>query len=495
MLCIVHGQSQQSFLLDSLYTVGFSDLGQLKDQIFRRESENYSKDYGISAGVSISNSEFNLEDNGFSTRMRVNMDVLNNGWASNKMEAERKELQKELMALHGDVETLNHNYGIYYDFLIYLFNLEKEPIITELLDVTNELEYNYTNLYYNKLATFEEVIDARSKINRYQSLLIAIHNYNDIVSEIILSNPLPIIEDDLNHIYDIRIDDLKNALARDSIQSMKERLHKAVVLNKYKKNNLPRLQLSTGYRIRDIGLTSGRLFFSLSFTKDLSPNTQKVQDMELQLIEYRNEIETYQKSKELANLYFEYQYKMKQYKTQQYKKYHYDERSRVNRVKNEILDIASGVESLNVTADSLMVELEIVEIRQQMFVKLLQLKQLIYPLNIGDFLKKIPIDDDAPRYAGNRFYLVKDGYEVTASDLHILENNEVQVITTDDILKMRQIVLVPVQDFDNRAELEEWISIKIGKNPQHNFLFTNLEAFKALEIRTLDNPHLTFNHR
>jgi hypothetical protein len=475
--------------------VGFSALGSLKGDILQQESDHLEKDYGLSAGVSVSNSEFNLEDNGFSTRMRVNMDVLNNGWMSNKMEAKRKALQKELMTIHGDIETLNHNFGIYADYLVYLFNKEKEPIITELLDVTNELEYNYTNLYYNKLATFEDVIDARSKINRYQSLLIAVHSYNDIVSELILSHPLPFIEDDLNHIYDIRIEDIKEAIAQDSIQSIKTQLHKAVVMNKYKKNNLPRLQFSTGYRVRDIGLTSGKMFFALSFTKDLSPNKEKVQDMELQLIEYRNEIETYQKSKELVNLYYDYQYKMKQYKTQQYKKYHFDERSRVNRVKNEILDIASGVESLNVTADSLMVELEIVESRQQMFIKLLQLKKLIHPLKLGDFLNRIPILDDAPRYAGNRFYLIKEGYELTAHDLNILENNEVQVITTDDILKMRQIVLVPVQEFDNRAALEEWISIKIDKNPQHNFLFTNLEAFKDLEIRTMDNPHLTFNHR
>jgi hypothetical protein len=488
-------KGQEAFFLDSLYQESISNIGSLKRQILQSDVDYYKGNKGLSAGFSLNNSEFNLEDNGVSSRFRVNMNLLGSGWMSNKIDAERKSMQLQLSELLGDQEDLNHNYGIYYDFIIYLFNQQKEPIIRDLLDVTNELEYQYTNLYYNKLASFEDVIDSRSKIFKYQSVLDAVQNYNDILSEMIVSAQLPVVKDDLKYIYDIEIESLKEAISQDTLLELRVALEKSVVDHQFKKDELPRLQVSTGYRARDLDINRGQMFFTLNFSKDLAPSRSNSKTLHYQLIEGRKEMEVFQKEKEIVNLYYEYQYKLKQYHTELYKKFHYDERSRVNQVKSEILDLEQGVYSLSLTSDSLMVELERVEIRQQLFLKLLKIKRLIYPFEIGPYLRKIPLEDDAPRYVGNRFYLVRDGYALSANDLNILQGNEIEVITTEDILTMREIVLVPIHSFESRVELEEWISLKIEDHPQRNFLFTDLEGFKKLEIKTLDQPSLTFNQR
>ncbi|NNF32762.1 MAG: hypothetical protein HKN68_01550 [Saprospiraceae bacterium] len=488
-------KGQEAFFLDSLYQESLSNLGSLKRQILQSDIDYYKGNRGLSAGISLNNSEFNLEDNGMSSRFRVNMNLLGSGWMSNKIDAERKSMQLELNEMIGDQEDLRHNYGIYYDFIVYLFNHQKEPIIRDLLDVTNELEYQYTNLYYNKLASFEDVIDSRSKIFKYQSVLDGVQNYNDILSEMIVSAQLPVVEDDLKYIYDIDIESLKEAISQDTLMEMRVALEKSVVDHQFKKDELPRLQVSTGYRARDLDINRGQMFFTLNFSKDLAPSRSKSKTLHYQLIEGRKEMEVFHKEKEIVKLYYEYQYKLKQYHTELYKKFHFDERSRVNQVKSEMLDLEQGVYSLDLTADSLIVELERIEIKQHLFTKLLEIKRLIHPLELGQFLKKIPLEDDAPRYVGNRFYLIRDGYALSANDLNILQGNEIEVISTEDILTMREIVLVPVNTFESRVELEEWISIKIEDHPQRNFLFTDLKGFKELEIKTLDQPTLTFNQR
>ncbi len=487
--------SQKAFILDSLYQNRISDVASLKKEILQSDIEYFQKNKGLSAGFSLNNSEFNLEDDGVSSRFRVNMNLLSSGWMSNKLEAERKTLELQLKEILGDQEDLKYNHGVYYDYIVYLFNQQKEPIIRDLLDVTNELEFQYTNLYYNKLADFEDVIDARSRIFRYQSLLDAVKNYNDVVSEIIISSKLPEIEEELDVVYDIDIERLKESLKMDTVVGQRVVLQKSIIDKKYKKRDLPRLQISSGYRVRDLGLNSGRMFLTLNFSKDLAPSRNRTKDLEFQLIEDRKNMEQYQKGKDIAQYYYEYQYRLKQYHTELYKKFHFDERSRINRVKSEMMDLEQGVGSLDVTADSLIVELERIEIRQQLFLKLLQIKKLIYPMDIGPYLKAIPLAEEAPKYVGNRFYLVREGYALTANDLNILEGNEIEIISTEDILTMREIVLVPISTFETRVQLEDWISSKAGDHPNRNFLFTDLESFKELEIKTLDQPSLTHIQR
>ena len=485
-------RTQEKFILDSLYEIGFADLSRLKTGMLQEEIHNLNKDYGLSAGVSVNNYDFDLNDNGFSTRMRLDMKVLGNGWKSNQMKAEENEYKLRLNELKGDREEMNHNYSIYYDYVIYLFNKEKDPQLKELLSMTQELEFELTNLYYNKLAPFEDIISARSTIIKYQSLLNTVNNYNDIFSEIILGYPLPDMPEDLAPIYELNIDKISKAFELDKLQEEKTIIEKSIVNNKHRRLDLPNLSLSGGYRIRNASLDRGKMFFSLNFTKSLAPNKEKAKDMEIELIENRNQLDLYQKEKELINLYYEYQYKLKQYNTLLYKKYYYDERARINKVKKDILKTVDGVLELEESVDSVMVHYEMIEVRQQMFIKLLQIKKLIYPLNIGDYIKPI-INEDEAKFAGNRFHLIQDGHELSQQDLNILESNEIQVITTSEILKMREIVLVPAKDFTNRLELEEWVKAKINTHPERNFLFMDLEEFKNLELRTLDNPVFTLS--
>ncbi len=491
LLGINNLQAQGAFFIDSLYHYDLTGLAHKNEQLYNARVDYLKHNYGLSTGVTINNSEFNLYNNGVSSRIRLDMDVLGSGWLSNKYDKERIQVERAIEELAGNSEELNHNYGLYYDYILFLFNELKQPLIEGLIVQIKDLAFFQTELYYNKIITFDELLETRSDIAKYESLLEAVKNFNKVCASVYFQDGLPRPDDILTVLYHLDIDRLTKELTTDLYSLGKYDLKKDLVENKYRKKSLPRLSISTGFRIRDAGLNSGKMFFGLSFRKDILPSQDRMRDIEIDMVDHQEGVEQQQLQKEIATHYYEYQYKLKQHQTLQYKLYHYQEVARIHRVKNNQTVYLDGVEVKKNSIDSLMVSLEMIDLRQQLMLKILKLKKLIYPRTIGDYLEEV-IDKDIQRYAGNRFYLLKENYLLTAIDLDILESNEIEVINTSDVLEMREIVLVPIVDFNSRLELEKWIEQKISKYPDRNFLFTDLAAFKGLEIKTMEQPALSW---
>ncbi len=483
--------AQGAFFIDSLYHYDLSGLSDKSELLHNAKMDYHTSNYGISAGVSINNSEFNLYSNGVSSRLRVDMDVLGSGWLSNKYDGERIQVERAIDRIAGNSVELNHNYGLYYDYVLYLFNELKQPLVEKLITKIKDLAYFQTELYYNKLVTFDELLDTRSDIARYESLLGAVKNFNKICASNYFQEKLPRSEEILTDIYELDISALREDLSTDLFSIETYELKKELVENKYKKKSLPRLSISTGFRVRDAGLQSGKMFFGLSFRKEITPSHDRIKNIEIDMVDHQKGVEQQQMHKEVAAHYYEYEYKLKQHQTLQYKLYHYQEVARIHRVKNNQAVYLDAIDVKKNSIDSLMVSIESIDLRQQLMLNLLKLKKLIYPMDIGVYLNVVS-EKNVGRYAGNRFYLLKENYLLTAVDLDILESNEIEVINTSDVLTMREIVLVPISDFNSRLELEKWIEDKISKFPNRNFLFTDLTGFKDLEIKTMEQPALSW---
>ena len=487
--------SQSGEFLDSLFKMDMVGHQQANLEFLEAKADWHRKHKGLSAGFSMNNSEFNLEDNGLSTRLRVDMDILKEGLLNHRRKAKQLETEKTIQSLEGDKNLLNHQYGLYYDYIVLLFNRLKKPILTELLGEARDLAYFQAQLYYNKLITFDDLIDSRGDISNAEYLLQAIDNYDRMCAHFLVLEDLPAEVEDIEYLYNIDIHQLQLDLITPDRFSDVIDMKKDLIDGRYAMQALPRLSLTSGYRIRDQAVGNGRFFVGFRFTKDIDPGTDNLKRLEKEMVDQNQTMVLQQQEKELANLYYEYEYKSKQYQTQQFKLYHHQEIHRIQQIKSSILEVEDKVTKHKNSVDSLKVLYEMVDLRQQLFLKLLKVKKLIHPMDISPYLEARPLTEDTPRFAGNRFYLKKENYSLTAVDLDILENNEIEVIHTSDVPKTREIVLVPIGTFNSRGELEQWIEKKVSTHPDRNFLFTDLSGFKDLELKTLDQPAITWSHK
>ena len=467
---------QSSNFIDSLYLQSFSELNNQKADWKLAEIKRLRRDFGLSVGASITNTYLNDDpDIGLSSRLVGRANMWRGGYKENLLNADILEKELQIDQIKGDQELQNHNYGLYFDYIIYLHNLQKIQEGTAILNKANELEYELNQLYYQKIIEYDEILEMKRIQSEYLGLMQTNQSYNDVFFPLIAEYELPIELPAIIWLLDFG--GMANAIQEAPQNQELIALQHSIIDDQYEKSSLSNLSLAYGY-----DFTRKRPYYNINLTVPIGGPKKPSKNIEKQLVEEQSNIQTLQKQKELLNLQYEYEFKRKQFQHLQFKLERIAEKKRILQSKRNILSLEESLEEKRLELDSLLIQYELIETKQQSILLLLQIKKKIYPLNIEQFI----LDEWQPialkKYPNERFILNDSKEQMTETDQNLLKINEINPISSEELIAMQNVVLVNPDQFENRGEMETFIQNLGAKS---KFLITDLPSFKELELRTI----------
>lgn len=469
---------QQSFFLDSLFSF---DLSQIESTILeaqRAKIERLKHDWGIAAGINMSNS-YQLEVNqGLSTRLFAKANLWNGGYHSNRLDAKRIEHQIMIDSIQGIDRALDHNYGIYFDYIIYLYNIERLDQIDSILLETQKVTAYYRNLYYNKLIDYEELLKLDNAEMQFSILRKSLLTYNTVFKEVVSDTLLPKVSTSTQ--WNVDFDALAAKIQQDTSEQNILDLEHQILDLQHKKQTSPSLSASLGYDI-----TRNRPFYAVNFSMDI--NTRKKRDVEVQKLMVSNDIrlQEIQKKKELLNIQYEYRYKEKQLSGLYSKIQSLEEQQRKFNVKNEVLSLERSISERKLKLERQHLNYEITDLKGQLMLLLLRIKKIVHNMDIGPFINKEKAHRFGTKFAGNRFLIKEEGRSFSAFEVLFLEQNEIKMVTPEELIRIQDLMQIDPSIYDTRVDMEKDISTKIKTDGIKNFIIINLHQFKQLELRTL----------
>lgn len=428
-----------SFLYDSTHT--HSDLTQTEIDLLKTRREVLNSDYGIEleAGLlqNLDQGVFGAEGIFYQRRAQVGVqwNILKNGLFENKntlekLDSEIKLQEKRALAIsHQDdldsrIEQLRAD-----------FNSFRVKRLEEYLKVLEEQKFAVTRLYEQNYVTLERVLDVTSNIVKAET---AIENNKRIERYLSHSDPSGLTTQDYP-VYDIDLERLssKGLVFYDEITSLQQE-------TEYKFYN--ELSLSTFLRYNLYGGTNpqntlqnsgSREFFSAGVSlslpiplstrgkRDIHEQEEKLKRLTLQ--EEKEDINT-----RLFDRYRAYQEALQNYVTVYQNVLLQQDRIKVQRVRRTIgSDMYSPSELLDAISELYSVSLQILEVKEELYLRLFEMQSLIPDHSLSAYL--IPFDmkgtfyESRPDYG---VYLWSGSLQVNPADSLIdqIENEGFQTI-------------------------------------------------------------------
>jgi len=361
--------SQDTHFLDSLFLLDFSQVAHVNSEIQKTEMKRLKSDWGLTAGVNITNSIQDEIDAGLSTRVFAKVNVLSNGFYSNRVDADIIKNTMVIDSLSGIDRAVDHNYGIYYDYIISQYNKEKISIIDSILISAEKIKDYYSTLYYNKLLDYEKILQISSTIEQFYTLQQSQLDYNQVVANMNLDAILPDI-----YLEGFQID-FQGVLQKVSLDTAFNRivlLKDEIIELRHEKEKAPSLSIAGGYDI-----SRNRPYYSVGFSARITRN--KNAHIVAQKDKHRNDMRlvNLQRKKELINLQYEYQYKNKQIKALYLKLEIIKEQKRKYSVKKDVLSLEESAQEKKIDLENHLIEYEIMDLKQQQMLLLLKFKKQI----------------------------------------------------------------------------------------------------------------------
>ncbi|MDO9511555.1 MAG: hypothetical protein Q7J34_07335 [Bacteroidales bacterium] len=402
----------------------------------------------------------------------LDWDFLNSGWFANRSKVKTLEIEYEINSLESLKADKEHNYLYLYSYLTYVFKKQKTELLTRRQTVLDEQVRIARKMYYLRLASWERILEIQSKALEVGAL----RNNNEVyynrrlqegmekvfLDESMLSSFLPVI--------DIEPEKMIALFNRSPLESK----IKDLKLKRYDANN---------FRLNDFSLKPFVKYNMITDDKAVARNyasagvsvgiplkwpgsVRKEIDAQKQIIDNEEEINMFAKGNELLNHYYEYQYKKMQYISFHFKKLLIEERLRKELVMKELNDEGfSPLRALQILDEKVSVEIEMVDLKKDMYLKMLKIYNYLDVTNPNNFVKVIKPEELGRRYAGYRFtYIWSETFKSTTNGhlLALLKNNEFREVfvsagSTPDIEKL--------QDFVQTCRLENIkVHLMIGEN-------------------------------
>ncbi len=472
------GKGQQSFFLDSLFEYDLSKIIAIDNEYQNSQIEKLGNDWGLSAGLSITNSYQEEIDAGLSTRLYIRANFLSGGYYENLKERDIINYQMKVDSIQGNDRAIAHNYGIYYDYIIYKYNVEKLTIIDDLLVENQKVEDLFERLYYNKLIDYSEIIDIKDITNQYSLLKESAIDYNMIFQEMIVDTILPNMY--THQSWNVDFSGICQMIHTDSSYRKVIDIQNEIQDINYDKENVPSVSLSAGY-----DMSRKRPFFAFGVNKKISTKKRQHLESKKRTNINNHRLENIQKKKEILNIQYEYRYKEKQLNGLYSKIDKIDEELRKYSVKREVLSLEGGIQERKLNIDRLMSEYEIIDLKGQMMLLLLSLKRRIPKLEIGPYIKSKSRKNNYKKFAGNRYIQQQENTKLSSYDRLFLAQNEISLITASEIIELQNVALIDPSESQTRAQLEEKILTLINNEQKENFIIKDIASFKKLEINTI----------
>lgn len=470
---------QQSYFLDSLFRLDVSNIQKTEETYKRSEMKALEKDFGISIGTNITNSYQEENDNSLSTRIYGRFNALSGGYYDNLLDAEKLFYELKIDSITGNDQAVNYNYGIFYDYIISTYNKEKLNIIDTILNKTSKNHDYFTELYYNKLTDYNKIIELNSIKNRFEIMKEAMTTFNHLSDKILNSYNLPVI--DITEIIEIDFLKLVEHLELDSTRNEVLSLEKELIDIKYTKEKSPSLSISLGYDI-----SRKQAYYGIACNKKISFGNKRKQDAEILKLQNQFDNNKIQINKEISTLQLEYQYKQRQIIDQEYKIQNAKENLRKLTIKNEILEINDGILSKNLSLEILLMKYELIALRQQQTLILLNIKRKVPTFELGRVIKRIKISKNTNRFNGKRYVVINELKELNTYQKLFISQNELKPISSEDLQTLENIFIIYPKDFSDRMEMEEYIKYWLKEKGELNLIINNLDSLKELELKTIN---------
>ena len=465
------------FVVDAILNLKDADLEPLnKDKYYDLKIKQLEQDWGLNLRAQVNNNfdnyffnqdEFDDQQAPLRARMGLDWEIMKNGLLSHQNKIQQLKNEKEMEWIAYDKQKNKDRSFYRNNVLRYYFNKEKIKLLRKrkmLLEEQLQLLYR---IYYIRDIMFEEIIAMKGQLEQLEVQLNNYLEYNALMESIIGINQfptdidvakLPVVDLNINellkdsaHVLDMN---RTNLLAREN-----ERLKNAPI------NDISlRVQLFQNLGLNDPN-TPQRTFTSAGVVASVPLEFIYRGDLNEQIADESASIRMRQSNysnlntaTEIANHYYEFNYKMKQYVEFLYKYMLYEEKLRVEQVdKIHFTDYYQPFRILKYYDQLQLVKLELVDLKQQLYLHLLKiyaktnlksLKNYLMPVASVDYYAKLP--------ASRTIFMNKSDFQ--KYDAHFIEN------------------YLRFNDF-NYAILEEGAADILGQSPAEG-----LEKFRYVQF-------------
>ncbi len=478
--------AQHSFFLDSLFGNDLSKLESihLNDQL--SELNLLQHDYGLSGGVTITNNSLEQLDEGLSTRVFAKMDLWKGGYYSNQNQSEVIFQQMKLDSIKGYDRALDFNYGLYFNYVIYLFNQERVKIIDRIIEDNENVSKYLKDLYYNKLINYSDLLSMESSRGEYDILRESLVDYNILVDTMLSDSDLPLIDPSL--VYEVDFKGLCALVSNNpSSQEIIDVEHEILELQSENFRS-PYLSATMGYDV-----SRHRSFFAVNLRVDIQTNKKDHLKAKKVAVVNNLEVEEVQKKKELINIQYEYRYKEKQLRNLYAKKRMMEETRHTFEVRKEVLSLEESIQEQKLKVDQQKVEYEIADLKGQLMLDLLRVKRLFPKTEIACFIKNKNHLNQHKKYAGRRFVIMDDTFSLSKFDSLYLKQNELNAVASLSALVMDSTLFIDPSIYETRMDMEKDILFQMGDDTEMNIIILDLEDLKALELKTISQQQFAIS--
>ena len=477
-----YGVAQQPYFLDSLFTHDFSEFENYESDFLTAKRIEAKKDLGFSVRAAISNNYPDEISRQQSTRILASANLLRGGLIESRMKAQSIDSEMKLNELRGLETSINHNYGIYYDYVIYAFNIFKIRLSERISTFSNSFLDQLKELYYSKVIDYHEVYKVKKVIDEQDILKSSHSSYNAMFDSIIGDHQLQILSGP--DIWNVDFEGIRNHVVNDTLNDKILGEEERMVNLKYDQRNLPSLSGSIGYDI-----TRQSPYWSIQFAKKLNFKSKSTKKKEISRLHRLSELRIIQKQKELLNIQYEYDYKLKQIQGLEHTLESLKEQLRRNSARTNILGLEESIESKEIQLESLLVEYEIMTIRQQLMLLLLNVKKVAWPIQLKSFLSPVPQTESIQKFAGTRYIFLKDENQLTVAESEFILQNELVIISDIEPVLSEDWKQINPSEFESRKEFEIRIEKIVSDSTDCKILISDLKEFMDLDIRTISYGH------
>ncbi|MDE0472158.1 MAG: hypothetical protein OXH57_09480 [Ekhidna sp.] len=510
---VEESDSPSSHKLFAADTFLFSDYN---TEILAEELALSTKDWGLhllSSYVRNFGQGFNDETENFTRdrfALELQWNLLSSGYRDGKIKQKIAANSLKIQQMEEQQYLKERAYGYQYNSIIYLFNKAKINYLEGRLAHLQKQDSIYYTLYLEHLIPYLEVLKVRKLTGKYALLL---GDYQDFNREFELIYNKAVMDLDARQlpVYKVLIDQLIDEASLEETSNQ--------ILAYTNENVILREQLQHDIRFRVFArrtYTAGALdgfqrnYNSLGVglnipVSSLIKSRNKLTELQVNQNTEDQQYKSYHLKKELMNHYYEYEYKLQQYQQMSY------EAKRLNEIirKDQLLEKdtafhVSKLNSLELLNERGEIELELIGLKEQLYLKLLKIQSLSYAEDMTSYLVEQSHLNDR-KLPGDRGAVLKM-QDITAYGYDLikayLRNGEISIIVSDDLPqnikeKMikdgfqlsgstgQELLRINPSDFESKKAMEMYIRDWMNETGNSRVLFTNLSELIVLEMKTI----------
>ena len=490
-----------------VYLLFQPDLGitnsSLNDSIYNLKSSIYKRDIGLDFNSSIVNNQqidiVNLDDNlPFKSRIQsgIEWNLLKNGLFQNKREAKKILIEQKINNQLSNNFLDKNTYLESYNNIIKLFNEKKILLLNSRQKMLSTFNGSLSRLYISNTIKQDEWLEVQQRLAENKSLLQIYQPYNAIQntnsSKTNLNFP----------IFDINEQELmkyQNSLQKDSLEYYFNQI------NKLSDNWLSTVNFSPFTRYNYYNLINGssasyRAFFSIGANLSIPLDFNRSKIKTLHELESKQKIQSIENQhqfyfEELANDLYEYRYNLYQLTSIYYKRKIIEDAISIENIKRELNRANfSPIKACKLIDDLYRIDLELIELNQNLYLKLLKIHKKNDLIPMEKLLKPFDFSSLNPKDSLNKksIYIWSKTFKAYSSDILFQYiktnqlNNVVLSIQEDSIDNQNQFCRI-------LSENNIGVEIMIGNNKafsEKDFQqFLNTKLRKA-DIKSINGIHL-----